>query len=79
MKIKSIQTNQDVYFLVVPNSPCINHVDEIQSNWVDSEQEFDIGCIKGYKQKIAYQGYKNGKLVFEMFNPDLITYETTED
>lgn len=60
----------------------INHkrtyVDKISCNWVDKEQTFDnqnSGHMLTYTMKLVYQGWKDNKLVFEMFNPDLIIYD----
>lgn len=88
-KIKSIKKDKIIYhttkseLLQRENSIAGNYyrntyVDKIGCNWVDKEQTFDnqnSGVMLTYTMALVYQGYKDNKLVFEMFNPDLITYD----
>ena len=82
-KIKAIQQgygDEAIYYCtseIHKNKYPSLHVDEIQKNIVDKELIYDKNWYpNGFVQHYAYRGYKNSKLVFEMFNPDLITYET---
>jgi len=84
-KIKSIQkgTGEDSIYYTLPRNKFEEEhtepsyiVDEIQKNIVDKELIYDENWYpKGAVQHYVYQGHKDGKLVFEMFNPDLVTYE----
>ena len=94
-KIKSIQkgTGEDcIYYTThitqyqkqqLEKGTIFEHImDRIECNWVDKEQTFDnqnSGVMLTYTMKLSYQGWKDNKLVFEIFNPDLVTYETTEN